>query len=668
MAEEVEESGLLGSIYDDIKQSFLDSFGSSESPDPTATREATEGERAVGTALTVKAAEEEGFRKGVVSGAAVAQGDGDVPGTEWDFSGDMGAITPQGEGSVPLTSPPGSVSSEQAGYAQGVLGDAADEMKSLARRSLDYLKGLGDTVSGGTEIGGMDYSVPPGPDTADPAAGGTGDGTVADPGDSLGADQVVDPSLDGVGAEIQTEAEAEAEAELQAEAEAEAEAGIGVDALSPDQIVSEDKALAEKVLPILDGESGAVPQESVEEAVRDANIQAEVIGKNTVANAEADAQEAQKLEVAEQQVAFEEDAFAKALREKGTFRADENRWWNSRSTGQKLAAIFAVALNSWAEGYQGKLGISSVLQNINDTIDKDIQSQKDFAKQKFDSAKEMFDHKQRQKENMTKAVLDDLAIRLKQMTLKNLPQKQKTELEKARVQIENVQSQMRARRVQTRIAQDEFNLKKKQMRMQAQALEDFEANPFTQGPVRLTGEMAQYPTSIMGVANGKKYNYYAQSKDARKRVQTLTTAWENFKTTQQSINRLADAIARESGGEISTMDRFSAFFKYNKNAAKLIALEKKQANNLALINNGGGRLAEGDEKRALDMYGSRIAISDLGTDAGRHQQQVLLGNMEQSYQNGLKSNLWNYTPIKKRLKSDTDIRTGIKKKWKTKKR
>lgn len=58
-------------------------------------------------------------------------------------------------------------------------------------------------------------------------------------------------------------------------------------------------------------------------------------------------------------------------------KVDPNRWWNSRTTGQKISAFIGVFISGLAGGQSGNnSGRNAVLEDLNHTIDQDIAAQK----------------------------------------------------------------------------------------------------------------------------------------------------------------------------------------------------------------------------------------------------------------------------------------------------
>jgi hypothetical protein len=124
-----------------------------------------------------------------------------------------------------------------------------------------------------------------------------------------------------------------------------------------DRIVQAEKANA--VLLMKQGREAAIVQQGYQQQTEE---------QNTKRLLELQQQEAQtKAKVEEIQKSYEDI---------GDFKPDRGNWWNSRTTGQKIAAAISLMISGYQHGKAGRGGAPPMLSMMMKAIDDDIADQK----------------------------------------------------------------------------------------------------------------------------------------------------------------------------------------------------------------------------------------------------------------------------------------------------
>lgn len=90
--------------------------------------------------------------------------------------------------------------------------------------------------------------------------------------------------------------------------------------------------------------------------------------------AEIDVENELEIEADQQKVHEANEELEQANEDLGELKIDRDRWWGSRSTGQKIAAALSLMITGYQSGAAGK-GISPLVGMINKAIDKDVADQ-----------------------------------------------------------------------------------------------------------------------------------------------------------------------------------------------------------------------------------------------------------------------------------------------------
>lgn len=98
-------------------------------------------------------------------------------------------------------------------------------------------------------------------------------------------------------------------------------------------------------------------------------------GYQTALKARDTAFASREAEVQAKMAAHEARADA-ARAEVAAMKEDPDRWWGSRSTGQKIGLVLSAALSGFVQGFRGQAGPNPTIALINEAIDRDIISQR----------------------------------------------------------------------------------------------------------------------------------------------------------------------------------------------------------------------------------------------------------------------------------------------------
>lgn len=130
------------------------------------------------------------------------------------------------------------------------------------------------------------------------------------------------------------------------------------------------KELASSVLERLGETQKKISLLNYQSGIEEANIEQGLTDRR----AEIDSENAERME---DDIARVDEAYSQyedANNDLGELKIDRDRWWNNRSTGQKIAAALSLMISGYQAGMQGR-GLSPMVGMINKAIEQDIRAQ-----------------------------------------------------------------------------------------------------------------------------------------------------------------------------------------------------------------------------------------------------------------------------------------------------
>mgnify|MGYP003145374432 CR=1 FL=1 len=227
--------------------------------------------------------------------------------------------------------------------------------------------------------------------------------------------------------------------------------------------LTEDQKLARRVIGERVAEAGVLPEvptppPPMEQGVaaRAADVEAGIAEGVAAAN---DAVDVEKNLEADYQKASK--SYEEALNERGGFQVDNDRWWHNRSTGQKLLALFSIALQGYQMGLAGESGTPPTLTMIRELIDKDIQQQIDAEERGVKSKETLFGLARMKWGDSQTAKMQAVDTAIKSLQMKGLQFSNSTMQEKFNLEQQRIKSGIKNQNRQVNLAEAQHKLNKK---------------------------------------------------------------------------------------------------------------------------------------------------------------------------------------------------------------
>ncbi len=302
-------------------------------------------------------------------------------------------------------------------------------------------------------------------------------------------------------------------------------------------------------------------------------------------------------------------------------KIDAGRFWNSRTTGDKVLAGLAIALGAWGQGLTGAKS-NVALDMINQAIDRDVDEQKQNV------ATEM-QGKQQKAQNLRDQISSQNTV------MDNLRQKFGNDLsaETAFRLLATQQTQAKLNALTSKfnaqVAPEQAKVLNAQLDMQKQQLtQQLKAQQAQQYMMQsaLSGKNGAVSELQMAAAGVPK-EVIAQVKEVRERSMPADSGWQGMANTKENAQKFAEKTL-EVTPAIASIDRINAI---TKDFNKITDLEKRAqlttevavlVGALRLPITGPGILTDSEREMLSNIIGDPTQITSLPSLQKMKMQQI----------------------------------------------
>ena len=310
----------------------------------------------------------------------------------------------------------------------------------------------------------------------------------------------------------------------------------------------------------------------------------------------------------------------------GDFKPDRDNWWNSRTTGQKIAAAISLMISGYQHGYAGRGGVNPMLKMMMKAVDDDISDQKSeymAKKGKFTDKKSMFATMMSYYNNEEKAhaatenvYLSDLKNRLAGIATKYSGTQAGIDAEKRIGEIE-VKQQANSAALYGKIRDAQYKWAEEGRKREKHGR-----------------SMGEYLVPLRD-KYGNQLSTYDKA-DAREVRVSIADSKHNVDTIDRMIKKI-DAYG------------FGEWFKPSELKADLNAISIILKGSLRVDVLGPGPVQEFEREILDDLVGNTGAITGPGKQAAKFRLRALQRESTLHYEEKLKAKVRGYVPSPQRL-------------------